>query len=366
MSACLRQGARPKRFHRIKPTLCSAGMKTLGFRRVDDEIINRVLGIYAANARARKHLAFGALPRAAVSLLQRNPRTALSEQPIGEKTMLKNLLGGRNESSAELSDTFRQTFLNPYYHANTHNEHLRCDSLVCRPSCDQRSSLRVFLAYKTRHVTALTSGHARYAKLLVNHDIYRELVMMNRATATTHAIRLKRLMATMFSALFLTLSISLSAMAVYQFSQSIIGDESLANGVVKSINIAVVSLAIFELGVGVGKEYINENEDENVYRAVRRSVTRFVAVVCVALALEGLIMVIKYSQLELAGNLFYPVAIVAAAATLLVSLGGFLKLTADVEHKRIPSKEFHYFDWRHPTQRTPVEMDAPREKEAAL
>lgn len=53
--------------------------------------------------------------------------------------------------------------------------------------------------------------------------------------------------------------------------------------------------------------------------------------VCVALVLEGLIMVIKYSQLDLAGNLYYPVAIIASASILLLSLGGFLKLTEHVE-----------------------------------
>ena len=189
---------------------------------------------------------------------------------------------------------------------------------------------------------------------------------MTQQAATTPAMRLKRLMATTFSALFLTLSISLSGMAVYQFAQSFVGEESLPNGIVKSINIAVVSLAIFELGVGIGKEYTNEDEDENIYRSVRRSVTRFVAVVCVALALEGLIMVIKYSQLEMAGNLFYPVAIVAAAATLLVSLGGFLKLTADVEHKRSSNKEPLPLNWHSPSQPTRLDIERTREMDMSL
>ncbi|MFO7594381.1 MAG: hypothetical protein R6X15_10100, partial [Pseudomonadota bacterium] len=110
-----------------------------------------------------------------------------------------------------------------------------------------------------------------------------------------------------------------------------------ANGIIKTINYAVVSLATFELGlglgIGIGKEYTNENTEpeENIFASVRRSITRFVAVVCIALVLEGLIMVIKYSQLDLAGNLYYPVAIIISAAVLLLSLGGFLKLTNQIE-----------------------------------
>lgn len=144
----------------------------------------------------------------------------------------------------------------------------------------------------------------------------------------THNI--KYLMAKSFYYLFLLLSLSLAGLAVYEFGLAFTTNESLTNGLIRTINIAVVSIAIFELGVGIGKEYSNEHDEEaDIYSTVRRSVTRFVAAVCTALVLEGLIMVIKYSQLELAGNLSYPVAIIASASLLLLSLGGFLKLTRD-------------------------------------
>lgn len=150
---------------------------------------------------------------------------------------------------------------------------------------------------------------------------------------------LKLLMAKTFSALFLLLSISLAGLAVYEFVQSFMAGDALANGLIKTINIAVVSLAIFELGVGIGKEYASEEcGSDDLYRTVRRSVTRFVAVVCTALVLEGLIMVIKYSQMELAGNLFYPVAIILAASVLLLSLGGFLRLTQNSECAESPGR----------------------------
>jgi len=152
----------------------------------------------------------------------------------------------------------------------------------------------------------------------------------NTAHSSVHAEYIKYFMAKTFHYLFLLLSISLIGLAVYEFAQSFATGELLANGLIKTINIAVVSLAIFELGVGIGKEYDSEvDEQGSIYSSVRRSITRFVAVVCTALVLEGLIMVIKYSQLELAGNLSYPVAIIVSASLLLLSLGGFLKLTAD-------------------------------------
>ena len=155
----------------------------------------------------------------------------------------------------------------------------------------------------------------------------------NSEPLAPHNNSLKHLMAQAFSFLFLTLSMSLAGMAIYHFVMAFMTDEALANGLIKTINFAVVSLAIFELGIGISKEYTSSNDEleDNLFASVRRSITRFVAVVCVALVLEGLIMVIKYSQLDLAGNLYYPVAIIASASILLFSLGGFLKLTEHVE-----------------------------------
>ncbi len=161
----------------------------------------------------------------------------------------------------------------------------------------------------------------------------------NMSYGSVHAETIKYFMAKTFYYLFLLLSILLVGLAVYEFALSFSTGESLANGLIKTINIAVVSLAIFELGVGIGKEYDSENDgQDNIYSSVRRSITRFVAVVCTALVLEGLIMVIKYSQMELAGNLFYPVAIIASASLLLLSLGGFLKLTTDTQYRQVENK----------------------------
>lgn len=137
--------------------------------------------------------------------------------------------------------------------------------------------------------------------------------------------RVKWMMALMFALLFLVLAGSLAGLAIYQFATAFVHEE-LISGFIRSLNTAFVSLATFELAVGISKEYSNP-DDENVFGVVRRTISRFVAVVAIALVLEGLVMTIKYSQLDLAGNLYYPVAIVTSAALLLVGLGVFLYLS---------------------------------------
>jgi len=142
-------------------------------------------------------------------------------------------------------------------------------------------------------------------------------------------MKFKTAMALLFSGLFIAVSVSLAGLATYQFIANLLGSsqEELIAGCIRSLNTAFISLATFELGVSIGKEYSGDEEEDNIYAAVRRTITRFVSVVSIALVLEGLIMVIKYSQLDLAGNLFYPVAIIASAALLLMAQGVFIHLT---------------------------------------
>lgn len=145
--------------------------------------------------------------------------------------------------------------------------------------------------------------------------------------------RLRALLAILFSVLFMVLSIAFAVLAVKEFISAVSNLDGLTGGLVSSINAAVISLAAFELGLNIGKEYIQESDDD-IFAAVRRSIARFVGVVCIALVLEGLIMVIKYSQLELAGNLGYPVAIIGSASLLLIGLGLFLYLTRSEQRQR--------------------------------
>ena len=138
----------------------------------------------------------------------------------------------------------------------------------------------------------------------------------------------KRLVATIFSLIFHSLSLFLVGLATYKLVKIVLNPpDDLIPSIIESVSTYVISLAMFELGAGINKEYSGADEEENVYSNVRRTITRFVGTVCIALVLEALIMIIKYSQLELAGNLFYPVGILFGASLLLVALGAFLWLT---------------------------------------
>ncbi len=137
----------------------------------------------------------------------------------------------------------------------------------------------------------------------------------------------RQVMAVGFSVIFFVLSAVLGGITIQAMVEGAFGSMQLIEAFLKAINMAVISLATFELGLVVNKEYGGKDDDGHILVVLRRTLPRFVSIVCIALVLEGLLMVIKYSQLELAGNLYYPVAIISSAAFLLMALGVFLHLS---------------------------------------
>ena len=139
---------------------------------------------------------------------------------------------------------------------------------------------------------------------------------------------LPRIFIPVFALLFLALSVAFAVLALMDFVAPIFNGENLMDGLVKGLHTGVVALAVYELAQIVHQEYEHEGKPHNVMSRIRRGVARFGSVVVVALVLESLIMVIKYSQKDLAGYLYYPAAIICSAALLLTALGLFARLTA--------------------------------------
>lgn len=138
-------------------------------------------------------------------------------------------------------------------------------------------------------------------------------------------ISIKKIFAKAFTFIFFMLSAAIITATFTSAIVNILGGDEITQIIIKMINGSVIAIAVFELAMVISKEY-GEAAERDVIVMLRRTLPRFIGTVCVALSLEGLIMIIKYSQLELAGNLYYPVAIVISAALLLIALGVFLKL----------------------------------------
>ena len=148
---------------------------------------------------------------------------------------------------------------------------------------------------------------------------------------------IRAMFAALFSFIFFVLSAAIAISMLVMIVESFFSGVEFMPVLLKSINTGIIALAVFELAMVINQEYRIDKEEHNVITSLRRTLPRFIGTVCVALSLEGLIMVIKYSQLDMAGNLYYPVAIIVSTALLLAALGVFLKLSPEpvTSHTRV-------------------------------
>lgn len=143
------------------------------------------------------------------------------------------------------------------------------------------------------------------------------------------ALLMRTIISKILTVIFFGLSVVIVLSLIFDVIEGVVNGSNITQVFLSSINTGIIALAVFELALIINKEYSApiEDDDKDAVAILRGTLPRFIGTVCVALSLEGLIMVIKYSQLELAGNLYYPVAIIVSTALLLSSLGIFLKLT---------------------------------------
>lgn len=145
---------------------------------------------------------------------------------------------------------------------------------------------------------------------------------------TKSSLLARTIFAKIFAAIFLGLAIAIVFSLIATVIEGISSGDHIMEIFLSSINTGIIGLAVFELALVIDEEYSRDEDNEkDAVASIRRTIPRFIGTVCIALSLEGLIMVIKYSQLEMAGNLYYPVAIIVSTALLLSSLGVFLYLT---------------------------------------
>ena len=137
--------------------------------------------------------------------------------------------------------------------------------------------------------------------------------------------------AKIFSLLFLAMCAAILISTIFTFTEFIFSsaifykENEIPELVINAISNLIIALAMFELFLVIN---IDDHPDSKykTMHVLLDSAPRFIIVVCVALGLEGLVLVIKFSQDNKAEELLYPMAIVISAAILLVGLGIFLKI----------------------------------------
>ena len=99
-----------------------------------------------------------------------------------------------------------------------------------------------------------------------------------------------------------------------------------------AIGYVVIAMAVFDVAkYFVEEEVIRGREMRNAAEA-RRSLTKFISTISIAVFIEGLVLVFRVSK-ESISDILYPTALLITAIVIVVGLGGYQRLSAEVEQK---------------------------------
>ncbi|WP_295172494.1 GNAT family acetyltransferase [uncultured Brevundimonas sp.] len=137
---------------------------------------------------------------------------------------------------------------------------------------------------------------------------------------------------------FASLLLLLAAMALIGFGvkDALAGigspDKSGADAVLDVLGYVIVAIAVFDVAKYIFEDEVRRGNEKRSAAEARRSLTKFLSTIVIALFLEALVVVFKTAREDVA-QLLYPTALLIASVLVLVGLGIFQRLSATVEEK---------------------------------
>jgi hypothetical protein len=100
--------------------------------------------------------------------------------------------------------------------------------------------------------------------------------------------------------------------------------------IIDSISFTIVAIAVFDVGRYILEEEVQRHKELTSLAEVRKTLTRFMVAIAVALSLEGLVGVFDAAVKD-PTKLIYPVAVVLCAVVVMLGLGLYQRISVDIE-----------------------------------
>ena len=104
------------------------------------------------------------------------------------------------------------------------------------------------------------------------------------------------------------------------------------SSILSAIGYVVIAMAVFDVAKYFIEEEVIRGREMRDAAEARRSLTKLVSTIAIAVFIEGLVIVFQASKQELP-SMLYPTALLLTAILIVVGLGVYQRLSADVEDK---------------------------------
>jgi hypothetical protein len=141
---------------------------------------------------------------------------------------------------------------------------------------------------------------------------------------------LSRIVFGVAATILMLLAIVLIVDVVVQFTSVVWSRRAVAISALTGIGYVVVAIAVFDVAKYLVEEEVVRGREMRAAGETRRSLTRFISTIAIAVFLEALVTVFRVSQ-DNVSELIYPTMLFVAAILLVLGLGVYQRLSAAVE-----------------------------------
>ena len=108
--------------------------------------------------------------------------------------------------------------------------------------------------------------------------------------------------------------------------------KEVGGALLAAIGYVVIAMAVFDLAKYFIEEEVIRGREMRDAAEARRSLTKFVSTIAIAVFIEGLVIVFQASKDDLP-KMLYPTALLLTAIVIVIGLGIYQQLSAEVENK---------------------------------
>jgi hypothetical protein len=144
---------------------------------------------------------------------------------------------------------------------------------------------------------------------------------------------ISRLMFGFAAVVLMVLSIAMIAVGVWGPVAAMLGPgENRTDALLGAIGYVVIAIAVFDVAKFLIEEEVVGRTEKRTAGDVRRSLTRFISTIAIAVFLEALVVVFRVSSDRVA-EMLYPTLLLVAGTGLIIGLALYQRLSVTVERQ---------------------------------
>ena len=130
--------------------------------------------------------------------------------------------------------------------------------------------------------------------------------------------------------ILVALSLIIMGGSVYEVISSIREETEFIPLILQSVGAIIISAAIIDVAQYMMEEEVFMNKELRDPEEARRTITKIIVIITIAVSIEGLVFIFKAGTKDLT-LLLYPALLILVSAILIVALGVYQKLSATIE-----------------------------------